>query len=75
MGSRVIGAESIIIFNDKIILGMQKEKRWYKNENGSVSAIIKNIGGQIEEIDNKSSKNALIRELMEEISNISSENI
>ena len=69
MENKVIGAEGIIIKGDKIVLGMQKQKRWY-NIDGKFSAIIKTIGGAVELVDNNISKNALIRELFEEIKNI-----
>jgi len=71
----VIGAEGIIIHNNNIILGMQKEKRWYQLDDGSRGAIIKTIGGSLETEDQGDRKEALIREIIEEISNIKRENI
>ncbi len=67
----IIGGEGIILHNKNIVLGMQKEKRWYNMSNGQRGAVVKTIGGQIEKEDNGSLKNALIRETMEEIKNIS----
>lgn len=69
------GAEGIVIHNGNIVLGMQKSKRWYKIEKGQTSAIIKTLGGSIEEQDQKSSKKALIRELLEEVNGIEEQDI
>ena len=43
MEDSVFGAEGILIHGDKIVLGMQKPKRWYLMENGEKAAIIKTI--------------------------------
>lgn len=61
------GSEAIVIHNDNIVLGMQSVKRWYKLENGQTAAIIKTIGGKIEENDEDNSKKTLIREVLEEL--------
>lgn len=66
----VLGSEGIIIHNNKIVLGMQKEKRWYNLKNNKKGAIVKTIGGSIEKEDNGSFKKALLRETIEEIKNI-----
>ena len=66
----VLGSEGIIIHNNKIVLGMQKEKRWYNLKNNKKGAIVKTIGGSIEKEDSGSLKNALLRETIEEIKNI-----
>ena len=58
----VLGSEGIIIHNNKIVLGMQKEKRWYIFKNNKKGAIVKTIGGSIEKEDNGSFKKALLRE-------------
>ena len=68
--SEVKGAEGIVIHGDKIVLGMQKPKRWYSLENGENATIVKTLGGSIEEEDSGSSRNALIRELLEEVKGI-----
>ena len=49
---------------------MQKEKRWYNLKNNKKGAIVKTIGGSIEKEDSGSLKNALLRETIEEIKNI-----
>ena len=54
---------------------MQVPKRWYKLEAGTRAAIIKTLGGKIEDVDKNSSKNALIRELIEEVKGIESKDI
>ena len=64
------GAEGIVIHNGNIVLGMQKPKRWYNLENGNKGTVIKTIGGQIEDEDKNSSKQALIREILEEVKGI-----
>ena len=71
----VEGTEGIVIHNGNIVLGMQKTKRWYKIQNGETAAIIKTIGGQIEEVDGKSPKKALIREVLEEVKGIGIEDV
>ena len=71
---KVEGAEGIVIHNGKVVLGMQKPYRWYEFENGEKAAIIKTIGGEIEE-DDKNSRDALIREILEEIKGIKREDI
>ena len=69
------GAEGVVIHNGNIVLGMQKEERWYKSKDGKKAAIIKTIGGKIEEIDENSSKKALLRELNEEIEEFKTNNM
>ena len=69
------GGEAILIHNGNIVLGMQKPKRWYSLENGTKGAIIKTIGGEIEQVDENSSKNAVKREILEEIKNINEDDI
>ena len=64
------GAEEIVIKNGNIILGMQQSKRWYNLENGERGALIKTLGGKIENEDENSSKKALIREIFEEVKGI-----
>lgn len=66
----VFGAEGIVIHGDKIVLGMQKPKRWYQLENGETATIVKTLGGAVEEEDNQNTRNALIREILEEIEGI-----
>ena len=73
--NRVEGTEGIIIIGNNIILGMQKEKRWYKLDEASKGAIIKTIGGSIEDVDDSNSKKALKREIIEEIDNINDEDV
>ena len=34
MKNIILGAEGIVIHGNKIVLGMQKQKRWYFWENG-----------------------------------------
>lgn len=75
MEDSVFGAEGILIHGDKIVLGMQKPKRWYLMENGEKAAIIKTIGGAIEEVDKEDTKKALIREILEEIKGIKKNDI
>lgn len=72
MNKKIYGVEGIIIMDNCIILGMQKEKRWYKNE--KLGAVIKTIGGKIEKEDNGDPLNALKREMLEEICGISDKN-
>ena len=69
------GAEAIVIHNGNMVLGMQKSKRWYNLENGERAAVIKTLGGQIEEVDKNSSKKALIREVLEEVKGIEEKDI
>ncbi len=71
----VFGAEGIVIHGDKIVFGMQKQKRWYFLENGEKAAIVKTLGGAIEEVDKKSTRKALIREILEEVKGIKEEDI
>ena len=74
--SRLIkGAEGIVICNGNIILGMQKEKRWYSLENGERAAIIKTIGGELEREDSNNSRKTIIREFFEEIKGIEEKDI
>lgn len=69
------GAEAIVIHNGNMVLGMQKPKRWYDLENGERATVIKTLGGQIEEVDENSSKKALIREVLEEVKGIEEKDI
>ncbi len=71
----VFGAEGIVIHGDKIVLGMQKPKRWYQLKNGETASIVKTLGGAVEEEDNKSTRNALIREILEEVKGITTNDI
>lgn len=71
----VFGAEGIIIHGDKIVLGMQKQKRWYPLENGEQAAIVKTIGGAMEEQDDSNTRKTLIREVLEEVNGISENDI
>lgn len=71
----VKGAESILIHNGNIVLGMQTPNRWYTLEDGTKAGIIKTIGGKIEKEDNGSSRNAVQREIIEEIEGINKENL
>lgn len=71
----VFGAEGILIHGDKIVLGMQKPKRWYPLENGEKAALVKTIGGEVELADNNDTRKALIREILEELNGISEEDI
>lgn len=68
------GAESILIHNGNIVLGMQTPGRWYTLEDGTKAGIIKTIGGKIE-IEDSSSREALQREISEEIEGINEENL
>lgn len=70
MEDKVLGAEGIVIHEGNIVLGMQKVKRWYNLEDGNKAAIVKTLGGEVEEIDGGSTENALIREIMEEVKGI-----
>lgn len=72
---QIYGAEGIVIHNGNIVLGMQKPKRWYKLENGEKASVIKTLGGEIEDEDENSSKNALIREVLEEVKDITENDI
>ena len=65
--NEIKGAEAIVIHNGNIVLGMQSIKRWYKLDNGQTAAIVKTIGGKIEEKDEYNSKKAIIREVLEEL--------
>ena len=75
MEDKVFGAEGIVIHGDKLVLGMQKPKRWYQLENGETATIVKTLGGAVEEKDNQSTRNALIREILEEVKGINPSNI
>lgn len=65
----IIGAECILIQDNCLILGFQKCKRWYNYKNEK-AAIIKTIGGKLEDIDNNNTCNTLVREMNEEICNV-----
>lgn len=73
--SKIEGAEAIVIHDKNIVLGMQVPKRWYKLKNETSAALIKTLGGKIEERDKNSSKNAVIREFLEEVKGIGIEDI
>ena len=73
--SEIVGGEGIVFHNNNVVLGMQKTKRWYNMQNNKKGAIIKTIGGQIEKDDNGNLKNTLLRETMEEIKDISLEDL
>ena len=66
----IYGAEGIVIHNNNVVLGMQKPKRWYPFNNGQKAAIIKTLGGKVEEEDEGNTKNAFIREVLEEVNGI-----
>ena len=72
---KIKGAEAIVIHNGNMVLGMQKTKRWYDLGNGERATVIKTLGGQIEEVDENSSKKALIREVLEEVKGIEEKDI
>ena len=72
---KINGAEGSVVHNGKLILGLQKEKRWYNLLNHERVGIIKTIGGAIEEEDNGSSMLALKREIKEEIKDLEEEDI
>ena len=66
------GSEGIVVHNGNVVLGLQKEKRWYHLLDHKKVGIIKTIGGAIEEEDKGSSREALKRELQEEIKDLDS---
>ena len=45
------GSEGIVVHNGNVVLGLQKEKRWYHLLDHKKVGIIKTIGGAIEEED------------------------
>lgn len=59
MEDSILGAEGIVIHGNKIVLGMQKSNRWYILKNGEKAAIVKTLGGAIEEVDGKNTKIAI----------------
>jgi|GEM_PF-1654189 len=59
------GVEAIVIYEDSIVLGMQKKYRWVDIGKNKKGIVLKTIGGQIKESETE--KMALIRELREEI--------
>ena len=63
----IYGGEGIVIHENCIILGIQKENRWYNLDNNYKGAIIKTIGGKLEKKDYNSMRKALIREIKEEL--------
>lgn len=67
---KVKGAEAIVIHNGNIVLGMQKQQRWYELANGKRAAIIKTLGGQKENKDGENSKKTILREISEELKGI-----
>lgn len=69
------GAEGIVVHNGKIVFGLQKEKRWYNLLNHQRVGIIKTIGGAIEKEDQGSSREALKREIQEEIKGLGTDDI
>lgn len=69
------GAEGIVVHNGKIVFGVQKEKRWYNLLNHERVGIIKTIGGAIEKEDQGSSREALRREIKEEIKDLKEDDI
>lgn len=71
----VFGAEGIVLHGEKIVLGMQKAKRWYKLKNGEIASIVKTLGGEVEKEDNSSTRNALIREILEEVDGIKNKDL
>lgn len=71
----IYGAEGIVLHGEKVVLGMQKIKRWYKLENGETASIVKTLGGKVEKEDNNSTRNALIREILEEVQGITPNDI
>ena len=73
--SYIYGAESIVIHGDNIILGMQKQKRWYTLQNEEQAVIIKTIGGKVENVDEKSTKKTIIREFFEEVKGVDQKNL
>lgn len=75
MEDSILGAEGIVIHGNKIVLGMQKSNRWYILKNGEKAAIVKTLGGAIEEVDGKNTKKALIREILEEVKGIKEKDI
>ncbi len=75
MEDKVHGAEGIVIHGDKIVLGMQQSKRWYPLKNGEKAAIVKTLGGAIEEVDQNNTRKALIREILEEVKGIEEKDI
>lgn len=75
MEDSILGAEGIVIHGNKIVLGMQQSKRWYTLENGEKAAIVKTLGGAIEEVDQKNTRKALIREILEEVKGIKEKDI
>lgn len=75
MKNKIFGAEGIVIHGNKIVLGMQKTKRWYHLENGETAAIIKTLGGAIEDSDEQNTRTAVIREILEEVQGIQERDI
>ncbi|MBR3163338.1 MAG: hypothetical protein IKF17_04500 [Clostridia bacterium] len=73
--SYIQGAESIVIHNNNVLLGMQKQKRWYTLQNEEQAAIIKTIGGKVEDVDEKNTKKTIIREFFEEVKGIEKKNL
>lgn len=69
------GSEGIILHNGNIVLGMQKQKRWYTLPNNERAAIIKTIGGQVSDSDKNDTKITLFREITEEIKGLKSQDI
>lgn len=72
---QIIGGEGIVFHNNNIVLGMQKTKRWYSLKNNKKGAIIKTIGGKVEKADHEDLKKTLLRETLEEIKNITLEDV
>lgn len=75
MKNIILGAEGIAIHGNKIVLGMQKQKRWYFLENGEKAAIIKTLGGAVEKVDENNTRKTLIREILEEVKEINNKDI
>ncbi len=71
----VKGVEGLVVHNGKIVLGMQGPERWYKLANGENGCIIKTLGGGLEKEDENNSRNALFREVFEEVKEISEKDL
>lgn len=72
---QIQGSEGIILHKGNIVLGMQKQKRWYTLSNDERAAIIKTIGGQVSDSDKNDTRITLFREITEEIKGLKSQDI